>query len=160
MKKISLTTSIEVYASKDELPEKFEHLLDEAKKGLTKSYAPYSEFRVSAAVLLANGEILTGANQENAAYSMCLCAERVALSAASSEFPEVQIEAIAITVENKNNPVVAPAAPCGACRQVLSETEDRFNNKIKVILQGESGEIYLLNTAKDLLPLFFDGTFL
>ena len=160
MKKISLTTALEVYASTDELPEKFKHLMEQARHGLTKSYSPYSEFRVSAAVLLENGEILTGANQENAAYTMCLCAERVALAAASSEYPAVPVEAIAITVRNKNKPVQSPAAPCGACRQVLSETEDRFKNHITVLMQGESGEIYLLQSAKDLLPLFFDSSFL
>ncbi|MCB0652612.1 MAG: cytidine deaminase [Saprospiraceae bacterium] len=160
MKNISLTTSIAVYPSIEELPETLKVLLQKAKDGLVKSYSPYSEFRVSAALLLENGEILTGANQENAAYSMCLCAERVALAAATSEFPEVAVRAIAITVKNKNNPVTIPAAPCGACRQVLSETEDRFKNKIKILMQGESGDIYVLETAKDLLPLFFDGSFL
>lgn len=160
MKKISLTTSIEVYASVDELPKELKHLMDKAREGLNKSYSPYSEFKVSAAVLLKNGEIITGANQENAAYTMCLCAERVALAAASSEFPDSPVEAIAITVKNNNNPVTSPAAPCGACRQVLSETEDRFQHRIKILLQGESGETYLLSSAKDLLPLFFDSSFL
>jgi cytidine deaminase len=160
MKKISLTTSIEVYTSINELPVNLKNLMESARKGLEKSYAPYSKFQVSAAVLLKNGKILSGANQENAAYTMCLCAERVALAAASSEYPDTPVEAIAVTVKNEIKPVNTPAAPCGACRQVLSETEDRFGNKIQVLLQGEGGEIYLLKSAKDLLPLFFDGSFL
>ncbi len=160
MKKISLSTPIDVYASIDELPEKYRVLMQKAKEGLTKSYSPYSGFQVSAAALLENGEIMIGANQENAAYSMCLCAERVALAAATCDFPNIAVSAMAITVQNKINPVTIPAAPCGACRQVLSETEDRFNKKIKIILAGETGEIYALETAKDLLPLFFDGSLL
>ncbi len=160
MKRISLTTNIEVYPSIAELPENFKNLMLEARQGLSKSYAPYSNFQVSAALLLKNGKIITGANQENAAYTMCLCAERVALATATSDFPDVPVEAIAITVQNKIKPVSSPAAPCGACRQVLSETEDRFKNKIRIFLQGESGEVYELATAKDLLPLFFDGSLL
>lgn len=134
--------------------------MKEPRAGLSKSYSPYSKFQVSAAILLENGKILTGANQENAAYTMCICAERVALAAASSEYPEIPVKAMAITVKNKLNPVKSPAAPCGACRQVLSETEDRFNNKIKIFLQGEEGEIFELASAKDLLPLFFDSSWL
>jgi cytidine deaminase len=160
MKKISLSTPIDVYASINELPEEYRVLMQKAKEGLTKSYAPYSGFQVSAATLLENGEIVVGANQENAAYTMCLCAERVALAAASCNFPDVPVKAMAITVQNKIKQVTIPAAPCGACRQVLSETEDRFNSKIKILLAGETGEIYALETAKDLLPLFFDGSLL
>lgn len=160
MKKISLSTPIDVYASLDDLPENYRALLQKAKEGLTKSYSPYSGFQVSAAALLENGKIIIGANQENAAYSMCLCAERVALAAATCDHPDVPVTAMAITVKNKIKPVIIPAAPCGACRQVLSETEDRFGSKIKIILAGETGEIYVLDTAKDLLPLFFDGSLL
>jgi len=95
MKKFDIKTTITVYNSPQELPEKYQILLQAAKAGLKKSYSPYSNFKVSAAILLENGEILTGANQENAAYTMCLCAERVVLAAANTNFPEVPIKAIA-----------------------------------------------------------------
>lgn len=160
MKKIDIKTEITVYESLAELPAQYQVLLEAAKEGLQKSYSPYSNFKVSAALLLENGKIITGANQENAAYTMCLCAERVALATANSEYPTTPIKAIAVTVKNPRKPVKQPAAPCGACRQVLSETEDRFKNTIKIFMYGEEGDIYELASAKDLLPLFFDGDFL
>ena len=160
MKKFDIKTAVTVYNSPQELPEQYQILLQAAKEGLKKSYSPYSNFKVSAAILLENGEILTGANQENAAYTMCLCAERVALATANTNFPEVPVKAIAVTIKNPEKVVEQPAAPCGACRQVLSETEDRFDNKIKIFMQGETGDIYRMESAKDLLPLFFDSSFL
>ncbi|MDX1943716.1 MAG: cytidine deaminase [Saprospiraceae bacterium] len=157
---ITLQIPIEIYKNTTQLFETERLLLQKAKAHLINAYAPYSGFRVAAAVLLENGEILVGANQENASYPMCLCAERVALAAAHAQFPGVSVKTIAITVENIHKPVTQPAAPCGACRQVICETEFRFGNNIEIILHGETGEVYKLNSGKDLLPLSFDGSFL
>ncbi len=159
MKK-EIKAEITVYETTHELPGAEQKLLAAAKNALGKSYSKYSNFQVGAAVLLENGHIINGANQENAAYPLCLCAERVALAAASSQYPESPVTAIAVTVRNPKHKIDTPAAPCGACRQVMSETEDRYNRKMKVLLQGEEGEIYELASAKDLLPLYFTGDYL
>lgn len=135
-------------------------LLNAAAQALDKAYAPYSNFYVGAAVLLDNGELLSGANFENAAYPMCLCAERSALATAISTYPQAKILQMAIRVRNPQKPVLQPAAPCGACRQVMVEAEHRQKGDIKVLLQGESGPVYILASAKVLLPFYFDGSFL
>jgi cytidine deaminase len=129
-------------------------LLQEAIKATENAYAPYSKFNVGAAVLLDNGEIIHGSNQENAAYPSGLCAERVALFYASSRYPNVAIKAIAInsTVNGKENN--DPVYPCGDCRQVLLECENRFGKPIKVIM-GSASKIQVVHSIKDLLPLCF-----
>mgnify|MGYP000973066435 CR=1 FL=1 len=142
------------------LPQTQQELLDAAAQALDKAYAPYSNFYVGAAVLLDNGEVLSGANFENAAYPMCLCAERSALATAISTYPQAKILQMAIRVRNPQKPVLKPAAPCGACRQVMVEAEHRQNGDIQVLLQGESGPVYVLDSAKVLLPFYFDGSFL
>ncbi len=159
-RKLHIETTVEVYDRIEQLPANEQALLYAARAALPAAYAPYSGFRVSAALLLANGEVLTGTNYENAAYTMCLCAERVALGAAHAQFPGVSVQAIAITVANAQKTATQPAAPCGACRQVLCETEQRFEQTIRIILQGETGDIYVLQSGQDLLPLSFDGHFL
>ena len=108
-------------------------------------------------VLMENGQIIKGANQENAAYTMCLCAERVALSTASSNFPDMPIVAMAITVKSKKRVIDQPAFPCGACRQVISETIDRQNSPIQVVLFGEAGPFWIFDDGKDLIPWSFTG---
>lgn len=160
MKEKLLHIALRIYDAKEELSTPDAQLLQEAKAALSKSYSPYSKFQVGSAVRLVNGVVLSGANQENAAYSMCLCAEQVALATAASEYPGVAVEAIAITVRNQLKVITQPASPCGACRQVLCETESRHKHSIRVILQGETGEIYTLEKAGDLMPLSFDGSFL
>lgn len=135
-------------------------LLQAAREGLKLSYAPYSKFNVGVAVRLENEIILKGGNQENAAYPMCLCAERVVIGRALSEYPDQEIKALAVTVFSKKQEIKIPASPCGACRQVLIETEFRFQNNIRIIMQGQSGPIIILPSAKSLLPFQFDGSFL
>ncbi|MFN7116522.1 MAG: cytidine deaminase [Saprospiraceae bacterium] len=159
-KEINLNAVIEVYEKVEDLPAADQNLLHRAKQALPTAFAPYSGFQVSAAVLLSNGEILVGTNHENAAYPMCLCAERTALAAAHAQFPGVPVQALAITVKSKNRVIDEPASPCGACRQVICETEHRYKTPIQLILQGETGIIYKLKSGKDLLPLAFDGDFL
>jgi len=148
------------YPSADELSAEDRDLLAQARRALENSYSPYSQFKVGAAVLFANGEILGGANYENAAYPMCICAEQAVLAAAASRFPGEPIAAIAITVKNPHKPVSAPAAPCGACRQVICETEQRNRHSMRVILQGETGPVFVFEKGSDLLPLSFGGDFL
>ncbi len=129
-------------------------LINAAKKATENSYAPYSEFHVGAAVLLENGEIISGNNQENAAYPSGLCAERTTVFFANASHPNQKIEAIAIAAWNNGRFTDDAITPCGGCRQVLLETENRFKSPIKVMMYGENG-IYLVNSIKDILPLSF-----
>ena len=161
MKRKRLISYVEVYNSVQELTVADRKLLAAARKALKHSYSPYSAFQVGAAVLLSNGKVVTGSNQENAAYPMCLCAERSALAAASARYPTASVVALAVTAANGNGVNVdKPVPPCGACRQVLCEAEYRNTTKIRLIMQGQNGPIYILESCKDLLPLAFEGTFL
>jgi len=157
MKKRIIKTPVEIYASEKELAEADQKLLKRAKKALTKSYSPYSNFKVAAAIQLKNGKFISGANQENASYPLCLCAERVALAAASCSHPKEPVISMAITVKSSSGEVTEPVAPCGACRQVIFETEQKHQTPIRLILQGESGAVFILQSGKDLLPFSFDG---
>lgn len=109
---------------------------------------------------LRNGKVIIGSNQENAAFPVTLCAERVAIFAAASQYPDEAIEALAITAKSGNHVVNKPVTPCGSCRQVIHESEYRFKQPIRVILHGETGEVYVLESIKDILPLTFDAHFL
>jgi cytidine deaminase len=160
MKKIQLSTSITLFDSVDELPKDVQQLMIEAVKVRKTAYAPYSQFHVGTAFLLENDEIVTGNNQENAAYPSGMCAERVAVWKASSEFPDVKILKIAITASSVNNPVKEPVAPCGGCRQALSEYESKQDSKIEIYFMGETGGIIKTDSLHDLLPLAFDKSFL
>ena len=160
MKKIQLSTSITLFESVDELPKDVQDLMNEAVKIRDTAYAPYSQFHVGAAFLLENGQVITGNNQENAAYPSGMCAERVAVWKASSEFPDVKIEKIVITASSVNNPVTEPVAPCGGCRQTLSEYEIKQESKIEIYFMGETGRIIKTDSLHDLLPLAFDKSFL
>ena len=157
MKKKMIPIEILEFDSPEELPDKDRALLESARAYLDTAYAPYSGFRVAAAVRLENGRVLAGANQENAAYPMCLCAERVALSAAASVHPGVPVEAIAVTVKSSSQVLAEPAAPCGACRQVICETEDRYGRPVEIILQGETGPVLKFRSGRGLLPFAFTG---
>jgi len=154
MKEVKLQITVYEADSITELQEADAALLKEATMATKQSYAPYSKFNVGAAVLMENGEIIYGSNQENAAYPSGLCAERVALFYANSRFPNVPVKAIAVNsaVNGKNND--EPAFPCGNCRQVLLECENRFGKPIKVIMGGVKN-IKIVNSVKDLLPLSF-----
>jgi cytidine deaminase len=160
MRQRQFQTNFISYYSIEELPKEYQALLNLAKESLEHSYSPYSNFKVGAAALMKNGKMYGGSNQENAAYPLCLCAERVTLSAAESQSPNVPIEAMAITVKNPNQIINSPAMPCGSCRQVLCETERKHKNEIEIIIQGEVGEIFVFKTAKDLLPFSFNESFL
>lgn len=139
--------------SHTELPAKYRELREQALAAAHQAYAPYSHFQVGAAVLLENGEIIIGNNQENAAYPSGLCAERVALFYASSRFPDIPVCALAV-VAIKDNQIQPAISPCGACCQVLVETENRAGNKLTVLLCG-SEENCLLTGVSSLLPFSF-----
>lgn len=155
MKEKKLESFIKVYASENELDQRDKDLFQKAKEASSKAYAPYSHFFVGAALELDNGKIISGNNQENVAYPSGLCAERVALFHAGSLYPESSVKAIAITAKCDSNPVTEPACPCGGCLQVLSETESRSGNEIRIILGGEQGEIFIAEGTKNFLPLQF-----
>jgi cytidine deaminase len=143
------------YNSISELDEADRHLLVAANNATKTSYAPYSKFNVGAAVLLENGEIITGSNQENNAYPSGLCAERVAVFYANAKYPDVAIKAIAVSsaIDNKIND--NEVYPCGSCRQVLVESENRQDTKIKLIMGGEKSIIVIASVSL-LLPFTFD----
>lgn len=143
------------FASAELLEANDKLLLSMAVEASEHAYAPYSEFRVGAALLLENGEIVTGNNQENAAYPSGLCAERVAMFYASAKFPSIPFKAIAITANSDKIAISQPVSPCGACRQVMVEYEILSKNPIKVILAGKSGPIFVIDSVTDLLPFSF-----
>ncbi len=155
MKEIEFSFSLRVFEDIQELSEEDAALFATAKKALKDSYSPYSNFKVAATVLLRNGQVVSGTNQENAAFPVGICAEGTALSAASALYPEVGIKKIAITVKSGTHVVNHPVAPCGICRQRILEYETRFNSKIEILLMGEEGQIYSIQSVKDILPLNF-----
>ena len=158
MKEINITTSIIVFNGMDDLPSEVQLLMQQAIAVRKNAYAPYSKFRVGAAILLENDKIVIGSNQENAAYPSGLCAERVAIFQAGAIYPDVKMKTIAITAASDNNTTKSPIPPCGSCRQSIAEYELRQNDNIEIYFMGESGEVYKSNSIKNLLPLSFDNT--
>jgi cytidine deaminase len=155
MKKLTIEIPYEVY-SFGELNEEDRNLVETAREATRKSYAPYSKFHVGAAALLENGIVVTGNNQENVAYPSGLCAERTALFYANSQYPEVAVKALAIAARHADGtPHRGFITPCGACRQVMLETEKRFGTPMRILLCGEE-EIYVIESVKHLLPLCFE----
>jgi cytidine deaminase len=146
-----------VHKSSEEGAMKFTGLMQAAGKAVKKAYAPYSGFKVGAAVQLDDGQIIQGSNQENAAYPSGLCAERVALFAAASQFPGKKIKAIAITAENKKGEPT-PVTPCGSCRQVMLEYEIRQGEPVEIFLYGPDQTILHFSSTEDLLPFGFNNS--
>lgn len=154
MKEIDLVTPI-VSKQYEELTARERALVDAARAAIKGSYAPYSHFRVGAAILLDNGETVTGANQENVAYPSGTCAERSACFYAGARYPQAKFELIAVTaIGTDGKPTSMPTAPCGACRQALLEYETLAGHHVPVILDG-ADEIYILPSVASLLPLAF-----
>jgi len=161
MKEISITTKFSSFDSIVELPIDIQNLMEEAINIRKKAYAPYSKFRVGAAVLLDNGKIVLGSNQENASYPSGLCAERVAIFQAGAIYPEAKVLKIAITAaSDTNNTTATPIPPCGSCRQSISEYELKQEQPIAIYFMGEIGVIYKSDSLKNLLPFMFDKNFL
>ena len=154
MKTREIKILVQEFDSLNELPEQDQKLITAARTASENAYAPYSKFQVGAALLLENGEIITGNNQENVDFTDGLCAERVALFYAHAKYPGVAVKSIAVTANNSNGILEEPVQPCGSCRQVMVETEVRFNQPIRIILDGKRG-IQVLDGADSLLPLAF-----
>ena len=155
MKKRELKISFEEYSNLEDLNTDDRTLLDQAIKSVNKAYAPYSQYYVGAALKLKSGEVVTGNNQENVAYPSGLCAERVAIFYASSQFPEMEVETIAITAKTDQFEMDDVVAPCGACRQVLSEYEIKQKKPIRVMLHADGGKVLIFDSIKSILPLMF-----
>ena len=153
MEEIHLDIKIEQYAM-EELSDSEQELVRSAIKATHNAYANYSRFYVGAALRLANGQIVIGANQENAAFPSGLCAERSAIFAAQSQQPEQPITTLAIAASNDKGLLKDPITPCGACRQVILEMEDRYKRPVRILLFGARA-VYAVNGVKDLLPLSF-----
>jgi cytidine deaminase len=158
MKEININTTISVFSRINELPIEVQSLMHQAIKTRRNAYAPYSKFRVGAAILLDNDQVVLGSNQENAAYPSGLCAERVAIFQAGAIYPNAKIVKLAITAASDTNPTLSPIPPCGACRQSIAEYEFKQDTPIEIYFMGESGEVYKSNSINNLLPLSFDKT--
>ena len=150
-----ISTSYNSYSSVDDLRPIDKKLLKKAGKILEQAYSVYSGFSVGAAALLDSGEIIAANNQENIAYPSSMCAERVLFYYCKSNFPDCIIEKVAISVKAVEKIIDEPISPCGACRQVMFEYENNQNKKIKILLKGEVGNVYEIDSITDLLPLGF-----
>ncbi|MBL4662700.1 MAG: cytidine deaminase [Flavobacteriaceae bacterium] len=160
MKKIKIETELEVFESILELPVDIQDLMNKAHEARKNAYAPYSFFKVGAAIALASGEVVTGNNQENAAFPSGLCAERVAAFYAGAQFPNDVFTAIALTAGSLKHNTITPIPPCGACRQSLAEYEVNQKSLIPIYFMGATGKVVKANSVKDLLPLVFDSSYL
>ena len=160
MKQIAITTQFLSYDSVTELSNDIQELMREAVVVRKNAYAPYSQFRVGAALLLDNGKVILGSNQENAAYPSGLCAERVAIFQAGAVYPNAKILKMAITAASDTNKTTTPIPPCGSCRQSIAEYEIRQETPIEIYFMGEEGAVYKSDSLKNLLPFMFDKKFL
>ncbi len=149
---------ISFFKQLEELDAESKYLVHKAKDATNLAYAPYSKFHVGAALLLEDGTVVLGANQENASYPLCMCAERVALYAASSQYPGKIIKKIAVVAHKKNHKELTGAAPCGACRQVMLEYEQKQKSAIEIVLLADENKWAVSATADGLLPMSFDSS--
>lgn len=156
-KKINTTY---VIADFDEMSNNDQILINNAKRILDSAYSPYSGFSVGASVLLDNGKTIEGSNQENVAFPSGLCAERVALFYVGSEYPDSKIKTIAISALSHSFTIEDYISPCGACRQVMAEYEEKQNSKIRVLLHSPNGKVLISKSVEDLLPFIFKSPFL
>ena len=160
MKQIAITTQFSSYDSITELSVDIQELMHDAVTVRKNAYAPYSQFKVGAALLLDNGKVILGSNQENAAYPSGLCAERVAIFQAGAVYPDAKILKMAITAASDTNKTTSPIPPCGSCRQSIAEYEIRQETPIEIYFMGEAGAVYKSDSLKNLLPFMFDKKFL
>ena len=155
MKEKEIISKVRIYDN-EELTEADREFIDKAKDATQTSYAPFSKFCVGAAARLSDGTIVTGSNQENAAFPSSLCAERTALFYANARYPEKSVEELAIAAYAHGTFLKSPIPPCGACRQVILGVEERYGRPIRILLIGEEGT-YVVDSIKALLPLQFTG---
>ena len=158
MQEKEISLKVQVYENAAEMQPADADLIKAAEAALEKSYSPYSGFKVGSAALLQNGAVVSGANQENASYPVCVCAEVVMMSACAAQYPGVAISKVAITTRSPNRSIDSPKAPCGQCRQTLLEYESRFKTNIELIMCGQNGQVYKVGSVKDILPLYFSGS--
>ena len=156
MKGNTIEIAYQIFSSTEELSLEDRTLMEKAQEASFSAYAPYSRFRVGAAALLRSGEMVLGNNQENVSYTEGLCAERVAVFSAMAQHPQAQIKAIAIYGNPIDYELSCYITPCGACRQVLVEYEERGNSNIRILCGGTAAEILVVESAKDLLPFNFN----
>ncbi|WP_026753866.1 cytidine deaminase [Sediminibacter sp. Hel_I_10] len=160
MKEITIETKLKVFDTIEDLPNAVSDLMKTAVDARKRAYAPYSQFLVGAALLLDNGEIITGNNQENASYPSGLCAERTAIFYAGSKYPDAKIKMMALTAGSVHQETLTPIPPCGACRQSISEYEVKQKVPIEIYFMGTSGKVVQSASLANLLPLGFDRSFL
>ncbi len=159
MQQKQVSFSYSIYADKESLSTDDQHLLEQARLATELAYAPYSKFKVGAAIRTEDGQITIGSNQENGAFPIGQCAERVALYRLAHEHGRKPIDTIAIVVDNENQKT--PASPCGSCRQILNEYRSFQPQPVRLLLAvANGGEVFEINDVKDLLPFAFDGSFL
>ncbi|MBB1192299.1 cytidine deaminase [Flavobacterium sp. SOK18b] len=160
MKEIIISTQFTVFEDAQDMPTDVQDLMKQAVEVRKNAYAPYSKFRVGVAILLDNGEVIVGSNQENAAYPSGLCAERVAIFYAGAKYPDAKVLKMAITAASDTNQTTAPIPPCGSCRQSIAEYEIKQEMPIEIYFMGEIGLVYKSDSLKNLLPFMFDKKFL
>ena len=156
MKEVKIETTLQVYDNISDVAEDVQSLMSKASEARNNAYAPYSKFSVGAALLLDNGEIVTGSNQENASYPSGLCAERTAIYYAGAKYPKAKFVKMAIIAGSQVHPTLTPIPPCGACRQAIAEYEVKQDIPIELFFMGETGKVVRSNSLANLLPLIFD----
>ncbi len=160
MKEVKIESTFKVYEDLSELPDDIQQLMQSAIETRENAYAPYSKFKVGAAILLENNEVIVGSNQENASYPSGLCAERTAIYYAGAKYPKAKILKMAITASSQNQVTDSPIPPCGACRQSISEYEIKQDQPIEIYFMGATGKVVKSHSLANLLPLGFDRSFL
>ncbi|MFD1063809.1 cytidine deaminase [Winogradskyella litorisediminis] len=160
MKELKIETTLQVYEDLDEVPNEVQQLMNEAINARNNAYSPYSKFNVGAAILLDNGETVSGSNQENASYPSGLCAERTAIYYAGAKYPKAKMLKMALTASSQNQVTSKPIPPCGACRQAIAEYEVKQNLPIEIYFMGAEGKVVKSNSLANLLPLIFESSVL
>lgn len=160
MKEVKIESTFKVYEDLSELPDDIQQLMQSAIETRENAYAPYSKFKVGAAILLDNNEVIVGSNQENASYPSGLCAERTAIYYAGAKYPKAKILKMAISASSQNQVTDSPIPPCGACRQSISEYEIKQDQPIEIYFMGVKGKVVKSHSLANLLPLGFDRSFL
>lgn len=160
MKEVKLETTLLVYSDIAELPTDIQDLMNVAITARDTAYAPYSRFNVGAAILLDNGEVVSGSNQENASYPSGLCAERTAIYYAGAKYPNARILKMALSASSLNQVTDTPIPPCGACRQAIAEYEIKQEQPIEIYFMGAKGKVAKSNSLANLLPVGFDRSYL
>ena len=160
MKEVKIETTLEVYDSMTELPKDVQQLMQSAISIRKNAYSPYSKFNVGAAILLDNGEVVSGSNQENASYPSGLCAERTAIYYAGATYPKAKMFKMALTASSQNQVTGKPIPPCGACRQAIAEYEIKQDQPIEIYFMGAEGKVVKSESLANLLPLLFESSVL